>query len=427
MSVRRVVRGAAERTEAYALGPREEDPGSVARYLLSFDWFLKNEEVFQTVVKDGLPIWLEILRVVPQCAERGRLLELGSPPFNITLLLQKFRNYDLSLTAAATDGRRRLQQTVVSENFGEEYHFDCVCFDLEHDPFPFPDNHFDVVIWCEVIEHLTENPVFTLSEIHRVLKPGGAVVISTPNVARVENVVRLYLGRNIYDPYHLGAQLRGSRHSREYTLAELGQLLGGCGFRIEVAEDRNLRGRHFTRRYFWLERLARAFMRVAPGAHRDYLFVRALKDGPFRWTFPSDVFDGGHLLWYLRVRDSEVIMGRNEVPHTSLGWGPLEIGPEGKTQRRAAVVVDAHLMSQKPVQRVVLEISGGNESSAGEVEIWQGERDLARRLAAAPFEAAPHRWSRVDIPLTSEARVGEQITLKILTRSGVYVHRMALE
>ena len=73
-----------------------------------------------------------------------------------------------------------------------------------------------MVTWCEVIEHLTGNPVFTLSEIHRVLKPGGAVVISTPNVARIENVIRVCFGNNVYDPYHLGTLLRGSRHSREY-------------------------------------------------------------------------------------------------------------------------------------------------------------------------------------------------------------------
>jgi hypothetical protein len=93
----RVLKAAAER--AGASGPCEYDPSSVARYLLSFDWFLKNKEVFQTVVEDGLPIWLEILRVVPQPTERRWLLKLGSPPLNITLLLQKFRNYDLSLIA----------------------------------------------------------------------------------------------------------------------------------------------------------------------------------------------------------------------------------------------------------------------------------------------------------------------------------------
>jgi SAM-dependent methyltransferase len=45
---------------------------------------------------------------------------------------------------------------------------------------PFPTGSFDLV-WCtEVIEHLRD-PVFTLSEIRRVLKPGGKLLLTTPN------------------------------------------------------------------------------------------------------------------------------------------------------------------------------------------------------------------------------------------------------
>jgi len=162
--------------------PSESDAASVARYLASFEWPMQNKEAFERIVAQGVSLWLEILCLVPQRSDRGQLLELGSPPFHITLLLQRFRNYELTLTGAAADGRARIQQAYVSSAYAERHTFDCVCFDVEREPFPFPDNAFDVVMWCEVIEHLNENPVFTLSEIHRVLKPGGAVVISTPNV-----------------------------------------------------------------------------------------------------------------------------------------------------------------------------------------------------------------------------------------------------
>ncbi len=47
-------------------------------------------------------------------------------------------------------------------------------------PLPFPDAAFDV-IWCsEVIEHL-RNPEFTLAEFRRVLRPGGQLLMTTPN------------------------------------------------------------------------------------------------------------------------------------------------------------------------------------------------------------------------------------------------------
>lgn len=45
---------------------------------------------------------------------------------------------------------------------------------------PFPDNHFDVVISSEVIEH-TPDPVRAIHEFSRVLKPGGILVVTTPN------------------------------------------------------------------------------------------------------------------------------------------------------------------------------------------------------------------------------------------------------
>jgi len=45
---------------------------------------------------------------------------------------------------------------------------------------PFEDNTFDIVVSSEVIEHVTE-PATAIYEMHRVLKPGGALVLTTPN------------------------------------------------------------------------------------------------------------------------------------------------------------------------------------------------------------------------------------------------------
>jgi 2-polyprenyl-3-methyl-5-hydroxy-6-metoxy-1,4-benzoquinol methylase len=60
------------------------------------------------------------------------------------------------------------------------------------------DGHFDVVIASEVIEHL-ENPRFTARELYRLCKPGGSVIITTPNNESVRSLMALAIrGHFVY-------------------------------------------------------------------------------------------------------------------------------------------------------------------------------------------------------------------------------------
>src|SRR5258708_4333494 len=165
----------------------------------------------------------------------GNCLELGANPYFTTLLLQQFT--DLKLTLANYFGPQHAStstQQVLYTDFHtkqsksqklEYYHFS-----IESEPFPFAAKAFDVVLFCEIIEHLQIDPVAVLREINRVLKPGGTLVLTTPNVNRLENVARMVSGANIYDPYS-GYGTYG-RHNREYNKHELHLLLTYCGFEI---------------------------------------------------------------------------------------------------------------------------------------------------------------------------------------------------
>lgn len=161
-----------------------------------------------------------------------RVLELGANPYFTTTLLRKFRDTELHLANFFAGDTREGMQNVTIHKTGEVISYAYNQFNVEKDIFPYEDAVFDVVLFCEIIEHLLSDPVQALIEIRRVLKPSGMLVLTTPNVARLENVSKMFAGQNIYDPYS-GYGPYG-RHNREYTQQDLFSLLSANGFRVDL-------------------------------------------------------------------------------------------------------------------------------------------------------------------------------------------------
>jgi SAM-dependent methyltransferase len=65
-----------------------------------------------------------------------------------------------------------------------------------------PENHFDTVAFLDVIEHLG-NPVAALGELRRVLRPGGRLVITTPNSDSIQRVLFGNRWNGLVDPTHI--------------------------------------------------------------------------------------------------------------------------------------------------------------------------------------------------------------------------------
>jgi len=72
--------------------------------------------------------------------------------------------------------------------------FQAQTVDLNREPLPFPDQHFDGVTILAVLEHIFD-PHSTIREIHRVLRPRGELVIDVPNVSSLTNRARILFGR----------------------------------------------------------------------------------------------------------------------------------------------------------------------------------------------------------------------------------------
>lgn len=164
---------------------------------------------------------------------KGKCLELGGNPYFTTMLLKQFTDLDISLAnyfghenngeyTQAVDYLELINKEKRTVKFTYQH------FNIENDNFPYADGEFDLVIFAEIIEHLLNDPCKVLREIKRVLKPNGTLILTTPNVARLENVTRMISGTNIYDPYS-GYGPYG-RHNREYNRHELDQLLRFEGY-----------------------------------------------------------------------------------------------------------------------------------------------------------------------------------------------------
>lgn len=94
---------------------------------------------------------------------------------------------------------------------------------------PFGDEFFDAVWAEEIIEHLLDTDAF-LRECYRVLKRGGILILSTPNLASLINRFRLLAGKM---PRYVQYNMSGPGHVRYYTLGALREQLNRHGFKVE--------------------------------------------------------------------------------------------------------------------------------------------------------------------------------------------------
>lgn len=115
---------------------------------------------------------------------------------------------------------------------GKTFGFESFGRDLEREPFPFDDGTFDQAVAMEVVEHLAVDPLFMLAEANRVLKLGGSLLLTTPNVTSASCVYNVLWSRHP----SLGAQTYGpgimDRHHREYAPRDVVEMVEAAGFSL---------------------------------------------------------------------------------------------------------------------------------------------------------------------------------------------------
>lgn len=145
---------------------------------------------------------------------RKRILDVGSTP----CIAGKLANTEAHVTAMSLEAVSLTWPPGVEAITG-----DCA------DGLPFPGGAFDVVVCGELIEHLLD-PIAFFQEAARVLSPGGRLILSTPNLATLQDRFLFLFGRSPrqIDPLHPYLRL----HIRPFTYGLLKRCLETTGFDI---------------------------------------------------------------------------------------------------------------------------------------------------------------------------------------------------
>lgn len=181
-----------------------------------------------------VPRLARTLALAPPPQSTGRVLELGCY-MQITPLLQRVCGYR-EVRGAYYGKAGKVDKKSIAFPDGE---FTCYVdhFDVERDPFPYPDGHFDLVVAGEIVEHLIYDPMWMFLEARRVLADGGFLLITTPNVGSITSVAKTLDGHDNPQIFFLYKRpVEGEEpeigHMREYTAYEVGEAAKAAGFEV---------------------------------------------------------------------------------------------------------------------------------------------------------------------------------------------------
>jgi SAM-dependent methyltransferase len=138
------------------------------------------------------PVFKRAARLIKQYKEKGRLLDVGAG-FGFFLSEMKGRGWEV--------------MGVEISQRGMAYAKDVLGLNIHHGPLEkigLSENYFDVITGFYVIEHL-RNPMAFLKECHRILKPGGLLLLRYPHTTPIKNLLHLFgIENRLYDlPAHL--------------------------------------------------------------------------------------------------------------------------------------------------------------------------------------------------------------------------------
>jgi len=155
-------------------------------------------------------------RLVKEHLEGKTVLDLGCGQGKMAIILEGKNLYGVDIVKTATERAKK------------RGYKNALVVDLNREKLPFKQEFFDSAFSLEVMEHLFD-PLAVLSDLNRVLKPKGRLLISVPNVVWFLN--RIFFLFGIFTDSHSVHLV--SSHVRFFTIKRFSCLLKETGFRVE--------------------------------------------------------------------------------------------------------------------------------------------------------------------------------------------------
>lgn len=231
---------------------------------------------------------VKTLEITPPGGPEMRVLEMGAY-LQITPALKTRLGYG-EVRGCYYGPVGKVDRRVARSPEGEEFACEIEHFDAERDAFPYADEYFDTVLCCELVEHLREDPMHMMQEVNRILKPGGHLVLTTPNICSLRAIAAILEG---YHPGFFPAYIRpakegeepDARHNREYAPREVAMLLEDSGFEVTRLETAPFRAEpQPTLR--WVAMLLERYS-LAADLREDGIYAVGRKIGPIRARYPD--------------------------------------------------------------------------------------------------------------------------------------------
>jgi len=113
--------------------------------------------------------------------QRGELLDIGAHWLHQTLL---YALDGFTVTAADLRASGDMDSNPIVNAIATEHGIATLSYEQLSNPtelLPLGEDRFDIIMFSEIIEHITFNPVAMWRTLYRLLKPGGRIVVTTPN------------------------------------------------------------------------------------------------------------------------------------------------------------------------------------------------------------------------------------------------------